>query len=500
MSSKSNLLLLILFTLTVGAVGWLGTVLIGQQDQQLRITQINRLQQSLDLFRNNIDNFLHSYHQSFVPVSAYNFNQLDDELENNPLLHAITVFDVSDVITYPKTPSATQQRRAHQWLANSAARGENFKQKTDSDSGWFSWHDQQKENYIYWMNSDNRKVFLELNNSMFMAELIHYLSKQPPFDEMSFVRILDNQGRSFYQWGSDELIKSRDLQLQTGLDSPLNGWSVQYFSKIPGLSVWSKYLLQIIIFAVVILLCLISYFLYRIKRREHQEAMQRLSFINQVSHELKTPLTNIRLHGELLERTLGKQNIQQSSSASLSIIQQESERLSRLINNVLNFNSLEKNKLQLNAVTINFDDCLQQAIQPFEPSFQRMNIKLVVQNNINKNVIIDMDICKQIIGNLLSNIEKYASESETVTINADSDDQITLTVCDQGQGISAKLAEKIFQPFYRIQNKLTTASGSGLGLGLARNLARLHGGDLQLVESPAKGACFKLTLKELSNV
>lgn len=65
MNDKSNLLILILFTLTVGAVGWLGTILIGQQDQQLRITQINRLQQSLDLFKNNIENTIHNYNQRF---------------------------------------------------------------------------------------------------------------------------------------------------------------------------------------------------------------------------------------------------------------------------------------------------------------------------------------------------------------------------------------------------------------------------------------------------
>ena len=501
MNDKSNLLILILFTLTVGAVGWLGTILIGQQDQQLRITQINRLQQSLDLFKNNIENTIHNYNQRFSPFSNYSFEQFDEEIQHNPLLHGITVFDENDTVIYPSSASVLQQRNAHHWLANIAQADEKITKENLLNQGWFSWHDQQKENYIYWINSKSKKYFLELNNSMFMAEFIYFLSQQPPFDDLSFVRILDNQGRSFYQWGDEKFSETAEMQLQSGLNSPLNGWSVQFFSKIPGLTLWSKYLFQIIITAVVILLCLLSYFLYRIIRSEQQEAMQRLSFINQVSHELKTPLTNIRLHGELLERTLEKQNIQNNSGSSLAIIQQESKRLTRLINNVLNFNSLEKNNLQLNSVSIDFDEFLQQAIEPFQPTFQRLNIEIDLQNQIQKEVNIDVDICKQIIGNLLSNIEKYAAESEVVSINAkDLNNEISIIVCDQGQGISSRLAEKIFQPFYRIHNKLTTASGSGLGLGLARDLARLHGGDLQLVSSSKKGACFQLTIKELKSV
>lgn len=159
MNDKSNLLILILFTLTVGAVGWLGTILIGQQDQQLRITQINRLQQSLDLFKNNIENTIHNYNQRFSPFSNYSFEQFDEEIQHNPLLHGITVFDENDTVIYPSSASVLQQRNAHHWLANIAQADEKITKENLLNQGWFSWHDQQKEKLYLLDKLEEQKIF-----------------------------------------------------------------------------------------------------------------------------------------------------------------------------------------------------------------------------------------------------------------------------------------------------------------------------------------------------
>jgi len=499
MINKSNLLLIILFALTIGVVGWLGYKLTSQQDQQIKMSQINRSEQALLLMLNNLNTFVKSYDYQFSQLLNDNYSGITNKIKTDPLIHNILVFN-NEALIFPKVISVNKQKLGHQWLHTATSVVDN-NETQNMNSGWFVWYDQQKEKYIFWIKNKTTHLFIEINNAMFMAEFIHYLATQPDISEQSFLHIVDNMGRTFYQWGNDKLLQQADFDLQKNLSAPLTGWSLRYYSNVQSLSAWSKYLFQIIVIGMIALMSIITYILFQLKRREQKEAQQRLSFINQVSHELKTPLTNIRLHGELLERTLNDSEINDNSKQSLNIIQQESERLSRLINNVLNFNSIEKNTLQLIPHRIEFHDLLNQAIQPFQPSFQQLGIKIELQDNINREVNVDVDVIKQILGNLLSNVEKYAPQSEQVIIHASKQvdsNYISITIEDEGEGIPEKSSEKIFKPFYRIHSHLTDAAGSGLGLGLARDLARLHGGDLELVKCKL-GACFKLTIKELNN-
>lgn len=499
MHNKSNLLLLTLFTLAVGVVGWLGYKLTSQQDQQIKMSQINRSEQALLLMQNNINTFVKSFDNKFSQLLNDSLIEIEDKTENDPLIHSVLIFNDSDELIFPIHLSTNKQKAGYQWLHFLSNASDN-NEVSSNNAGWFVWYDQQKEKYIYWLKNKNTRLFIEINNSMFMAELIHYLAQQPNIAGQSYLQIVDNIGRTFYQWGNNDLLKQADFDLQKNLSTPLSGWSLQYYSSIQSLSPWSKYLFQIIVIGMIVLLSIITLILFQLKRREQKEAQQKLSFINQVSHELKTPLTNIRLHGELLEMTFSENDLNENTVKSLAIIQQESERLTRLINNVLNFNSIDKNTLQLIPSQIEFDDLMSQAIGPFLPSFQQLDTGIEFQNNIKHTVNVDVDVFKQIIGNLLSNIEKYAPQSEHIYIHSSKQvgsKYFTVTIQDEGEGISEKLSEKIFKPFYRIRSHLTDAAGSGLGLGLARDLARLHGGDLVLVKNKT-GACFKLTIKELT--
>ncbi len=499
MHNKSNLLLLILFTLTVALVGWLGYQLTNRQDHQIKMSQVSRSEQAIILMQNNINAYVKSHDQQFVQLLTYTHNDLKAQLKRDPFINNIIQFDNNEVMVFPIIVSTDEQQSAYQWL-NSVTNIIENNEIQNLNSGWFTWYEQQIERYIFWIKSDKGLMFIEINNAMFMANFIHYLSKQPNIAQQSYLQLVDNIGRTFYHWGKDELKEQSDFNLQKTLTTPLNGWSLRYYSNIQSLSKWSKYLFQTVIIGMLLLISIIVYFLFLLKRREHDEAQQRLSFINQVTHELKTPLTNIRLHGELLERTLSNKAINDHSAQSLSIIHQESERLSRLINNVLNFNSIEKKKLQLVPSRIEFHELLNQALLPFQPSFHKSNIEIKIENTIDQSVIVDNDVFKQIIGNLLSNIEKYASQSERVIIQSSiKSHYLSVVIQDEGEGIPEGQFLKVFTPFYRIHNHLTDAAGSGLGLGLSRELARLHGGDLVLVKCQF-GTCFKLTLKERDNV
>lgn len=493
MNNKSNLLLFTLFALAVCVVGWLGYQLTSQQDQQLKINQINRSEQTLLLMQNNINDYIQSQQNKLAAIAALNLIEIEEKLDSDPLLNDVLIFNTADQLLFPQQITIERQKSSYLWLNNLSDSGENSGFE-NTDMGWFVWYDQQKEKYIYWLRNQQRKVFIELNNSMFMADFIYWLSTQPNISSQAYLYVSDNQGRIFYQWGDDALTQA-DINIQKNLAAPLTGWSLHYFSAIDSLSGLSKSLFQVVVIGMLLLISIITYMLFQVKRREQLEAQQRLSFINQVSHELKTPLTNIRLHGELLQRTMDSPGNHDNAIQSVAIIQQESERLTRLINNVLNFDSVEKNALRLIPSQVDFAELLEQAISPFKPLFKNLNIKILIENTIPHEVMVDSDLIKQIIGNLLSNIEKYAQNSDHVILTASQmSDLITVTVQDQGDGINNKHSEKIFEPFYRISSDLTHASGSGLGLGLARELARLHGGDLILLASQS-GACFQLTIE-----
>ena len=111
------------------------------------------------------------------------------------------------------------------------------------------------------------------------------------------------------------------------------------------------------------------------------------------------------------------------------------------------------------------------------------------------DVQLDSDALEQILGNLLSNVEKYAAAGKRVDISTAVEGQNTIiTVADRGSGISRSFRKKIFEPFYRLSNSLTEGvSGAGIGLGISRELARAHGGDLTLEKSDS-GARFKIVL------
>lgn len=494
MISKSNSLLLLLFALTVCVVGWLGFQLASQQDQQIKMRQIAQSEQALQLMQNNINEYIKSHQNQLAELLDADIETMQLRLNTDPLIHDILMFDAVDALVFPQQISQAQQKSSYQWLHNIANQDEAVA-VGNLDSGWFVWYDQQNEKYIYWISNPSRKLFIELNNAMFMADFIYWLANQPNIASQAFLIINDNQGRVFYQW-SDNSIEEADINIQKNLNSPLTGWSLRYFSNSQSWSTLSKSLFQIVVVSLLVLLSIITYILYKIKHREQLEALQRISFVNQVSHELKTPLTNIRLHGDLLKRTLKAEHLETKSGQSIDIIQQESERLTRLINNILNFNSVDNNSLKVDCRSIEFESLLDQSIQPFKPSFEQLNIEILIQNSIHSQVRVDTDLVKQIIANLLSNVEKYATNSEQVKISTEQNsDFIKITIQDQGSGIHKKYQSKVFDPFYRIHSDLTHATGSGLGLGLARELARLHGGDLVLLQGKT-GACFQVTIRE----
>jgi len=244
---------------------------------------------------------------------------------------------------------------------------------------------------------------------------------------------------------------------------------------------------------VLALIGLASYF-YRESTREMREAAERVSFVNQVSHELKTPLTNIRMYAELLEQSLPDDN--SKATQQLGVIVSESQRLSRLIGNVLTFARKQNDKLALHPTAGNVDQCIQFVLDHFKATFESKGVKTVFTRGAGAKVQFDRDALEQILGNLFSNVEKYAAGGGLLEVASRQEGSTTsIVISDRGPGIPRGQEEKIFEPFHRLSNKLSDGvTGTGIGLTIARELARKHGGDLKAVASDT-GARFELQLQ-----
>jgi signal transduction histidine kinase len=232
-------------------------------------------------------------------------------------------------------------------------------------------------------------------------------------------------------------------------------------------------------------------------RSEMALARQKTTFVTNVSHELKTPLTSIRMFSEMLKE--GRQPDAGKQRIYLGLMASETERLTRLINNVLDFSKMEKGRRAY--VKTRFDaGALAEAIVEDE----RVRLEhdgfclTFVPAPGPAFVEADEEAVRQALLNLLSNAEKYAAAAKSIEVEITHQDKmVRIDVKDRGPGIPAAEAGKIFREFYRLDRSLTTrVPGSGLGLTIARRIARDQGGDVEYQAREGGGSVFRFTLPE----
>ncbi len=222
-------------------------------------------------------------------------------------------------------------------------------------------------------------------------------------------------------------------------------------------------------------------------------AEERVSFVNRVSHELGTPLTNILLNLDLAGRSLDARPAE--AQRRLSLVHEEVRRLGRLVANVLTFSRSDRKTLELNPTTCIPDQVVEDMLAQFQPSLDRRKVRVEWQCGASNTTRLDSDALAQITGNLISNVEKYASTGGWLgLVTFVENDRLKLRVSDRGPGIPARSREKVFEAFERVHGGVSEgSSGTGLGLAIARDLARRMGGDLVLCPS-VTGAVFELDL------
>lgn len=231
---------------------------------------------------------------------------------------------------------------------------------------------------------------------------------------------------------------------------------------------------------------------------EHLQEFNQLktAFVGIVSHELRTPLTSIKsLSENLLEEVAGPLNEKQKYYASR--IQLNTDRLTRMLNELLNLSKMETGKMELRPTVLSLQELLTELVEVFQPLAQRKSITMDVGSMESMpKVRVDRDKLYEVLANLLENAIKFTPSGGRVHIDARvlDDRHIKMNVSDTGCGISEEHMSKIFDKFYRVEPGSGPVPGSGLGLAIAKGLIELHGGTIGVESAPGKGSHFYFTL------
>lgn len=263
---------------------------------------------------------------------------------------------------------------------------------------------------------------------------------------------------------------------------------------------------QMIIYGllVVLIIILMSFGIFVLLRdinRETDSMLLKTEFVHNVSHELKTPLSLIRLYGETL---LLKENLPEADrKEGLQIITKESERLSYMINNILDFSKIEMGRKEFDLKTGNLVEVVMNTLDSYRYHFVKKGFKIVEE--IDKNipmVLFDKNAVEGILINLFSNAIKFSFNSKRMRVSLkNTSEAICLMVSDKGIGIPPDELANIFNRFYRVRSTADfEASGSGLGLTLVKHAIDAHGWQIEVKSIPEKGSTFSIFIPHNSKM
>jgi signal transduction histidine kinase len=231
----------------------------------------------------------------------------------------------------------------------------------------------------------------------------------------------------------------------------------------------------------------------RLVRRETEMAALKSDFVANVSHDLKTPLSVIRMFGETLE--MGRVTDEARRQEYYRVITRESERLSRLIDNVLDFSRIEGGRRRYDLAPTAVEPLVRETLEAFAYPLEQQGFKVQVDIAPDlPEVDLDAEAVGQALANLIDNAIKYSPNERRLGIEARvADGRLLVTVADRGLGIPRHEQARIFEKFYRIGRSDTQgARGSGVGLALARHVAEAHRGGITVDSAPGEGSRFTL--------
>ena len=379
--------------------------------------------------------------------------------------------------------------------------GKTFAEKT----GWIPWFSENRLFILGWVQKqENAPVYgVELELMTLLSRLLVDFSELP--EKNVALVLMDGNGHFLHQSGSLVLKTDEEPVTSIALSALLPHWKIGIFVDEKGfVSTRGFFYLSIILLGIFIAAILSGgALLTRHTLKNMEDARQKTSFVSSVSHELKTPLTSIRMYAELLQ----SKRIKDAGKIEryLSVIVSESQRLTRLINNVLDFGKLEQGTKKYQITSFDLAWLLNQIIDAQTIRIQESGVE-IMRCFADEVFMVnsDPDALGQVILNLLDNALKYASEGRFIKFVIKEDDTglkeafFLLKIYDNGPGIPKEQQSAIFEKFHRVDNSLTSKHpGSGLGLSIARKILRDLEGDLLLDELGVKsGCCFTARIKK----
>ncbi len=229
--------------------------------------------------------------------------------------------------------------------------------------------------------------------------------------------------------------------------------------------------------------------------KEMALARLKSDFVSNVSHELRTPLALIRLYAETLE--LGRITTKEKKQQYYRIIRKESERLTALINNILDFSRIEAGRKEYEFRETDIAELVRNTLDSYRYQIEQQGFAF--EENIDPNlpvVPVDREAIARALVNLVNNALKYSTDEKYLGVKLYRENGVLkLEVLDHGIGIARRDQSKIFEKFYRTGDPLVhNTKGSGLGLSLVRHITQAHGGEIAVESTPGKGSKFTLSL------
>ncbi len=262
--------------------------------------------------------------------------------------------------------------------------------------------------------------------------------------------------------------------------------------RVARLNAWMATILAVVWLAV--LLALLA--LWRNLCEQDKLAHKKDDFISAVSHELRTPLTSIRMYTEMLEKNWVKDETKRLEY--YGTMRQETERLTRLVENVLDFSRLQRGKKKLEFTIGDVNECIANVVEMMQPCAERMGFVIETEFSSIEPFAFDRDAVMQIAINLIDNAFKYAKEAHekrifirTHSVNG----AAVIEVEDHGPGVPRSQQKKIFEAFYRCGDEATRQCvGTGLGLALVKSFAEAHRGGVEILNAKPAGALFRVRI------
>jgi signal transduction histidine kinase len=375
----------------------------------------------------------------------------------------------------------------------------------DGTDGMLARFLQNQLRLIFWhrLNRDPDLVFgAQLNLNRLVGGLRSVVQPDAALRDEICVALLDDNARPVSISRTNFLAAWKRPFVATEIGEALPHWEIAAYlvnpARLRQAAHTAKLTLGLLIGTLVLAIGIGGWLIVTDLNRQLALARQKTDFVSNVSHELKTPLTSIRMFSELLAEQRVADPAKQRSY--LQIITAETARLTRLINNVLDFSRMERGEKKYNFRDADLVNIVRETVETYRPHLENNGFQMECALPTGELPIrADTDAISQVIVNLLSNAEKYSSHEKKITVEATHRDSplpcAEVKILDRGPGVPRGSEEKIFEKFYRAHDSLSSGiQGSGLGLTLARQIARAHGGDVIYEQREGGGSCFSLRL------